>query len=118
MPPTQNSFRDCIILTGPTGSGKTALALDLAVAIHGEIIAADSMTLYRGMDIGTAKPTQAERQRVPHHLIDVLEPSESASVAWWLERAATCVADIQSRHKRAIIVGGTPFYLKAMLYGL
>jgi tRNA dimethylallyltransferase len=118
MPPTPGTFRDCIILTGPTGSGKTALGMELAEQINAEIIAADSMTLYRGMDIGTAKPTSAERERVRHHLIDVLDPGESSSVAWWLERAGECVVDIQSRGKKVLVVGGTPFYLKAMLYGL
>jgi tRNA dimethylallyltransferase len=76
------------------------------------------MTLYRGMDIGTAKPTPAEQARIRHHLLDVLDPSESASVAWWLERAAECVADIECRGKTALFVGGTPFYLKALLCGL
>src|SRR5580765_1366576 len=118
MPPEPETFRNCVILTGPTGSGKTSLAIALAERINAEIIAADSMTLYRGMDIGTAKPNLVERQRIPHHLLDVLDPSESASVAWWLEQAAQCVADIQSRGKQALVVGGTPFYLKAMLFGL
>ena len=72
------------------------------------------MTLYRGMDIGTAKPTAADRARVPHHLIDVLDPWESASVAWWLERAAAASRDIEARGKTALFVGGTPFYLKAL----
>src|SRR5262249_39792372 len=77
-----------------------------------------SMTLYRGMDVGTAKPTPEDRARVPHHLIDVLEPHESASVAWWLEQAAAAVTEIESRGKRALFVGGTPLYLKALLHGL
>ncbi len=118
MPPTPDAFRDCVILTGPTGSGKSTLALQLAEQISAEIIAADSMTLYRGMDIGTAKPTATERERVRHHLLDVLDPSESASVAWWLEQAAACVADIRARGKTPLIVGGTPLYLKAMLFGI
>src|SRR4051794_6912217 len=104
MPPTPSSFHNCIVLTGPTGSGKSSLAIELAESIDGEIIAADSMTLYRGMDIGTAKPTLAERNRVSHHLIDELDPSESANVVLWLQRAAQCVADIQARGKRAIVV--------------
>jgi tRNA dimethylallyltransferase len=118
MPPDPATFQNCLILTGPTGSGKSALAIALAKAINAEIVALDSMTLYRGMGIGTAKPTLAERHEVPHHLIDVLDPNESASVAWYLERAAACVADIQQRGKRVLFVGGTPFYLKAMLFGL
>ncbi len=100
-------FQDALILTGPTGSGKTRLGISM-----------DSMALYRGMDIGTAKPTAAERKRVPHHLIDVLDPWEAASVAWWLEHAAACCRDIRSRGKRVLIVGGTPLYLKALLRGL
>lgn len=111
-------FSNALILTGPTASGKTALALELAPRLHAEIVAMDSMTLYRHMDVGTAKPTPAERERVPHHLLDVLEPWESASVAWWLERAATCCRDIESRGRRALFVGGTPLYLKALLRGL
>ena len=111
-------FQRCLVLTGPTGSGKSALALDLAERLNAEIVAMDAMTLYRGFDIGTAKPTPAERARVPHHLIDVLEPWESGSVAWWLERAAAAVAEIESRGRVALFVGGTPLYLKALLYGL
>ncbi|MFO0807941.1 MAG: tRNA (adenosine(37)-N6)-dimethylallyltransferase MiaA [Gemmataceae bacterium] len=111
-------FRQTIVLTGPTGSGKSALALAFAEEVGGEIVAMDSMTLYRGMDIGTAKPTAEERARVPHHLIDILDPWEFATVAWWLERAVAAVRDIEARGKRAIIVGGTPLYLKALLFGL
>jgi tRNA dimethylallyltransferase len=115
---TANPFDNLLILTGPTGSGKSALALELAPRLGAEIVSADSMTLYRGMDVGTAKPTAADRARVPHHLIDVLDPWESASVAWWLDRAARTVSDIESRGKTALFVGGTPFYLKALLCGL
>src|SRR5271169_549118 len=105
-------FSNSLILTGPTASGKTALALELAERLNAEIISMDSMTLYRGMDIGTAKPTSVERARVPHHLIDILEPCESSNVAWWLREAAGCVRDIERRGKQALFVGGTPFYLK------
>jgi tRNA dimethylallyltransferase len=107
-----------LILTGPTGSGKSRLALELAPRLNAEIIAMDSMTVYRGMDVGTAKPTPEERARVRHHLIDVLDPWESASVAWWLEQAAVCVRDIESRGRTALFVGGTSFYLRALLLGL
>jgi tRNA dimethylallyltransferase len=113
-----SAFHGALVLTGPTACGKTALALDLARRVGGEIVALDSMTVYRGMDIGTAKPTAAERARVPHHLIDVLDPWESLTVAWWLARAEAACADVAARGKRPIFVGGTPFYLKALLHGL
>ncbi len=111
-------FQNALVLTGPTASGKTPLGIEIAQRLDAEIVAMDSMTLYRGMDIGTAKPTPEERALVPHHLIDVLDPWKSASVAWWLERAADCVRDIESRGKRVLFVGGTPLYLKALLCGL
>jgi tRNA dimethylallyltransferase len=111
-------FRDALILTGPTGSGKTSLGVELAERLGAEVISMDSMALYRGMDIGTAKPGPRERERVPHHLVDVLEPWESASVAWWLERAAACCREIESRGRRALFVGGTPLYLKVLVHGL
>jgi tRNA dimethylallyltransferase len=109
---------DVYILTGPTGSGKSRLALDLAAALGAEIVSMDSMALYRRMDVLTAKPSPADRARVPHHLIDELEPWESASVAWWLDRARACVREIRGRGRRALFVGGTPLYLKALLCGL
>ena len=111
-------FANAYVLAGPTGSGKSALALDLAPRLGAEIVSMDSMALYRGMDIGTAKPTTAERAQVPHHLIDVRDPWESASVAWWLDQAATACRDVTSRGKVPLFVGGTPLYLKALLYGL
>lgn len=113
-----NSFHDAVILTGPTGSGKSALALQLAERCGAEIVSMDSMALYRGMDILSAKPTLEDRRRVPHHLIDVLDAWESASVSWWLERAAQASSEIRARGKRILIAGGTPLYLKALLYGL
>jgi tRNA dimethylallyltransferase len=111
-------FRNALILTGPTGAGKTALGFELAERLGAEIVVMDSMTLYRGMDIGTAKPTVAERRRVPHHLIDVLDPWEGASVAWWRQRAVDCCRDIEERGMQALFVGGTPLYLKALMHGL
>jgi tRNA dimethylallyltransferase len=111
-------FATARVLTGPTGSGKTRLALDLAAELGAEIVSMDSMALYRGMDIGTAKPTADERARVPHHLVDVLDPWESASVAWWLQQAAAVCRDIVSRGKTPLFVGGTPLYLKSLMFGL
>jgi tRNA dimethylallyltransferase len=113
-----DTYPQALVLSGPTGSGKSALALELAEQLNAEIVSMDSMALYRGMDIGTAKPTADERRRVPHHLIDVLDPWESASVAWWLGRATICCRGIVERGKRPLFVGGTPLYLKAMLHGL
>ncbi len=113
-----NPLDRVIYLTGPTASGKTEVGVSLAKALDAEVIALDSMTLYRGMDIGTAKPTPAERGGVPHHMIDVLDPWEAASVAdyrrWTIER----VSEIEGRGKRALFVGGTPMYLKTLLRGL
>lgn len=111
-------FEQALVITGPTASGKTAAALDLAERIGGEVVAMDSMTVYRGMDIGTAKPTAAERARVPHHLIDELDPWDGATVAWWLARAEAACAAVLQRGRVPLIVGGTPFYLKALLHGL
>ena len=111
-------FASALVLTGPTGSGKTDLGLELAERMDAEIISMDSMALYRGMDIGTAKPTAEQRRRVPHHLVDVLEPWESASVAWWLKQAQACCREIESRGRQVLFVGGTPLYLKALIHGL
>src|SRR5260370_23802216 len=93
-------FHRSLILTGPTGRGKTALGIELSERLGAEIISMDSMALYRGMDIGTAKPDRSARLRVRHHLIDVLDPWQSASVAWWLQEAAACVREIEERGKR------------------
>ncbi len=112
--------RPVILIVGPTAGGKSALALALAQQLpeHGEIISADSMQVYRGMDIGTAKPTLAERQLVPHHLIDIVEPDEPYSVDDWLSAALRLVEEIRGRGRRPIIVGGTNLYVKAFLEGL
>jgi tRNA dimethylallyltransferase len=107
-----------LVLTGPTGSGKTRLGVELATRLGAEIVSMDSMAVYRRMDVGTAKPDASELRQVPHHLIDVLEPWESANVTWWLRQARECCREINERGKPALLVGGTPLYLKALLYGL
>lgn len=109
---------DCWFLVGPTASGKTAAGVALARLLQAEIISLDSMTLYRGMDVGTAKPTFQQRREVPHHLIDILEPHEEYSVAQYVTAAEQCVKEIQGRGRKALFVGGTPLYLKALLRGL
>ncbi|MCB9887103.1 MAG: tRNA (adenosine(37)-N6)-dimethylallyltransferase MiaA [Planctomycetes bacterium] len=105
-------------MTGPTASGKTALALQFAAEQGLEILSMDSMAVYRHMDIGTAKPTAAERAAVPHHLLDLVEPSESFDTARWCEAAAAALQDVQRRGRRALFVGGTPLYLMAFFKGL
>jgi tRNA dimethylallyltransferase len=114
-----NSFAlDCWFLTGPTAGGKTEIGVELALRLGAEIVSMDSMALYRGMDIGTAKPTARQRSVVPHHLVDVLEPHEEYSVAEYLSAAQGAVEEIRSRGREALFVGGTPLYLKALLRGL
>lgn len=104
----------CWVLTGPTASGKTSLSLRLAKAHDCEIVCMDSMQLYRGMDIGTAKPTEAEKAQAVHHMIDVADPTEDFSVARYQEMAEACIADIHARGHRALLVGGTGLYLRAL----
>ncbi len=106
--------KTCWVLTGPTASGKTSLSIRLAKAHNCEIVCMDSMQIYRRMDIGTAKPTIEEMEGVPHHMIDVAEPDEAFSVARYQEMAEECIADIQARGKRALLVGGTGLYLRAL----
>jgi tRNA dimethylallyltransferase len=107
-----------IIILGPTGVGKTAMALELAGRWRGEIVSADSMQVYRGMDIGTAKPTPAERQRIPHHLLDVVDPDESFDVSRYVMLARECIARLDREKKPIFIVGGTGLYLRALVGGL
>ena len=109
---------DCWILTGPTAAGKTALGLLLARRLDAEIVSVDSMAVYRGLDIGTAKPTPAQRAEVAHHVVDVAEPAEIYTVARWLADAAAAVESCRSRGKRVLLVGGTPLYLRALRDGL
>ena len=106
-----------ICLAGPTASGKTALAVALAQALNGEVVSCDSMQVYKFMDIGTAKPTLAEMQGVPHHMIDVADPREDYSVSRYCKDAAPIVEDIVSRGKPAIIAGGTGLYMDSLIRG-
>ncbi|HTJ60828.1 MAG TPA: tRNA (adenosine(37)-N6)-dimethylallyltransferase MiaA [Candidatus Saccharimonadales bacterium] len=107
-----------IAIVGPTASGKSALALRAAARSGGEIVSADSRQVYRGMDIGTAKPTAAERRRVPHHCIDLVDPSEAYDAARYQRDGRAALADIASRGKIAYVVGGTGLYVRALLDGL
>ena len=107
----------CWVLTGPTASGKTALSLRLARTHDCEIVCMDSMQIYRGMDIGTAKPTADERAQAMHHMVDVADPTEDFSVARYQEMAESCIADIQARGHRALLVGGTGLYVDSVLDG-
>ena len=106
--------KECWVLTGPTASGKTALSIRLAKAHDCEIVCMDSMQIYRRMNIGTAKPTDEEMSGIAHHMLDVAEPDENFSVARYQEMAEECIADIQARGKRALLVGGTGLYLRAL----
>ncbi len=107
-----------ILILGVTASGKGRLAFDLAKHIDAEIISIDSMKVYRRMDIGTAKPPKEVRQRVPYHLIDVVEPSDSFSVGAFLDAVSDAIKQIKSRNRNIIAVGGTALYIKSLLYGL
>lgn len=110
--------RPLVILTGPTAVGKTALSVKLAKAIGGEIISADSMQVYRYLDIGSAKVTPEEMEGVPHHLIDVLDPKEEFNVAVFQKLAKQAMEDIYARGRIPVIVGGTGFYIQALLYDI
>ncbi|MFJ5959752.1 tRNA (adenosine(37)-N6)-dimethylallyltransferase MiaA [Pseudarthrobacter oxydans] len=104
-----------IAVVGPTGSGKSDLAVSLALELGGEVINADAMQFYRGMDIGTAKVTDAERRGVPHHLLDILEVTQEASVSQFQQQARELISDIHGRGKRAILAGGSGLYVRAAL---
>lgn len=107
-----------LVIVGPTAVGKTELAVEVAERLHGEIVAADSMQVYRGMDIGTAKPTPEQRARVRHHLIDIVEPEENYSVARYHEDATRAIEEIVSRERLPLLVGGTAFYIQAVVGGV
>jgi len=106
------------MIGGPTASGKSAVSLTLARELDLEIVVADAMQVYRGMDIGTAKPSSEERQRVPHHLIDVVTPAEAFSVADYVRLAEEALRDILARGRLPLVVGGTGFYIRALAQGL
>ena len=106
-----------ICIAGPTASGKTALAVELAKELNGEVVSCDSMQVYKRMDIGTAKPTEEEMQGIPHHMIDVAEPYEDFSVSRYCEMAAPIVDDIVTRGKTAVIAGGTGLYMDSLIRG-
>ena len=108
----------CWFLAGPTASGKTAVSVELSGRLNAEVVALDSMSLYRGMDVGTAKPDRATRERVPHHLIDILEPHEEYSLAEYLQAAEQCCQAIVDRGRVPLFVGGTGLYLRTVLRGL
>lgn len=111
-------LKSAIWIAGPTASGKSALALELAQAISGEIISVDSMQVYRGMDVGTAKPTPEEQEQVPHHMIDLVEISEPFDVARFRAEALLAASDIFSRKRPIIFCGGTGFYFQALIQGI
>ncbi len=119
---SQDWFRqpllDAWYLSGPTASGKTQVAIPLAKALNAEVISLDSMAVYRGMDIGTAKPTGDILGEIPHHLIDVVEPTEDYSVSQFVIDAHRCADEIKSRGRQVLFVGGTPLYLKTLLRGM
>ncbi|MGH6612331.1 MAG: tRNA (adenosine(37)-N6)-dimethylallyltransferase MiaA, partial [Burkholderiaceae bacterium] len=109
---------DAVLLLGPTASGKSALAMQLAEKTPLEIVSVDSAQVYRGMDIGTAKPSAADRARVPHHLIDIRDPSDPYSAAEFVRDATAAIQSIRERGKLPLLVGGTMLYAKALREGL
>ena len=115
---SQDGQPKIIVIAGPTASGKTDMAVDLGLALSGEIVNADSMQVYRGMDIGTAKPTRKEQRGIPHHLLDIVNPDEDFNAAIYRRMALPVVMDICSRGKVSLVVGGTGLYIKGLLGGL
>ena len=113
-----SQISNLLVIVGPTAVGKTALAIDLAQSLEGEIVSADSRQIYRGMDIGTAKPTRQEQSRAPHHLIDILAPDEPYTLAQFQSDAYAAIDDILARGKLPLLVGGTGLYVRAVVEGL
>ena len=107
-----------VVITGPTATGKTGLAISLAKAHRAEVVSADSMQVYRGFDIGTAKPSASELEGIPHHLIDIVEPDEPFDAARFVTMADEIITDIASRGKQVLVVGGTGLYIRALIRGL
>ncbi|NLX78095.1 MAG: tRNA (adenosine(37)-N6)-dimethylallyltransferase MiaA [Clostridiaceae bacterium] len=114
----QNRDKTVIVIAGPTASGKTDLAINLALKTGGEVVSADSMQIYRYMDIGTAKPTKEEMKGIPHHMIDIVDPDESYSVALYKKDAGKCIKDILSRGRLPIVAGGTGLYINSLIYNI
>ncbi len=110
--------RPLLILAGPTAVGKTSVSVELAKELNGECISADSVQVYRGLDIGSAKVTEAERQGIPHHLIDVIDPAVNYDVSLFQKMAAEAIEKVYVKDKLPILVGGTGFYIQALLYGI
>jgi len=108
---------EVIVITGPTATGKSALGVKLAQEIGGEIVSADSMQVYKYMDIGTAKPTTAEMCGIPHHMLDFVPPWEDYSVALYVDDASKCIDDILKRGKQPILVGGSGLYIDSLIAG-
>ncbi|MBO4323030.1 MAG: tRNA (adenosine(37)-N6)-dimethylallyltransferase MiaA, partial [Clostridia bacterium] len=113
-----DSLKKIVIVCGPTGSGKSALAVDIAKKFNGEVVSADSVAIYKGLDIGSAKPTAEETCGIKHHLIDIVEPTEEFSVSDYEKLALLAIEDILSRGKLPIICGGTGFYINSIIYKL
>jgi len=107
-----------ILVLGATASGKSSLAVTLAERLGGEVVSADAMAVYRGMDIGTAKPAAAELARAPHHLVSIVDSSDRCDVQRWLGLAETAIAGIHARGRVVIVAGGSPLYTKALIEGL
>ena len=107
-----------VVLAGPTASGKSRLAVEVALRAGGEIVNADSQQVYRGLDVGTAKPTPEDRSAVPHHLLDVAEPGEGMDAARWVALADAAIAGVTARGRLPVVVGGTGLYVRALLHGV